>query len=82
MTGYLKTKQMLLHNWMQNISLKGHLIAPSSFGRAVKGSDVEKNMNIPFVSSLHLAEKHNCFSRGKILCSPESLIISGLNGHT
>lgn len=58
---------------MQNISLKGLSIAPSSFGRAAKGTDVEKNMHIPFVSSLHLMAKHNYFSRGKLLCSRESL---------
>lgn len=73
LTDYLKTKQMLLHNWMQSISLKGISIAPSSFGRAAKGSDVEKNMHIPFVSSLRVTAKHNNFSRGKLSCSLESL---------
>ena len=58
---------------MQNISLKGLSIALSSFGRAVKGSDVEKNMHIPFVPSLYLMAKHNYFSRSKLLCSRESL---------
>lgn len=58
---------------MQSISLKGLSIAPSSFGGAAKGSDVEKNMHIPFVSSLHLMAKHNYFSRDKLLCSQESL---------
>lgn len=68
---------------MQNISLKGLSVAPSSFDRAAKGSDVEKNTHIPFVPSLHLMAKHNYFSRGKLLCSPESLSnFLGLNGHT